>query len=168
MQEGEKEKRIRGWQTRGFKIYHKFEILVFLTTTQGQFWHLLKPPNPTQLLWVNLNPPNYPIIKITKIPLKWKTQISRLHHLSFSGSKSEVGKFHQISIFIFFIFFFCHHPLNKIFQNPTNLNPSAHFLQPHFFPPRLIAKKTQEKLNYYFSSNQTLPKKWKWKWKSDS
>ena len=55
MQEGEKEKRIRGWQTRGFKIYHKFEILVFLTRTQGQLWHLLKPPNPTQLLWINLN-----------------------------------------------------------------------------------------------------------------
>ena len=48
-------------------------------------------PQPTQL-------PNYPIIKITKMPLKWKTQIPLLHPaLSFSGSKSEIGKFHQIS-----------------------------------------------------------------------
>ena len=30
--------------------------------------------NPTQLLWINSNSPNYPIIKITKILLKWKPQ----------------------------------------------------------------------------------------------
>ena len=33
---------------------------------------LLTKPNPIQLLWVNLNPPNYSIIKITKMPLKYK------------------------------------------------------------------------------------------------
>ena len=27
----------------GFKIYHKFEIQVLLTRTQGQLWYLLKP-----------------------------------------------------------------------------------------------------------------------------
>ena len=91
------------------------------------------------------------------MPLKWKTQISWLHPLSFSGSKSEVGKFQQISKNKKNKK--CYHPLNKIIQNPTNLNPSAHFLKPHIFPWHLIAKKMQEKQNSNFLNNQTLPKK---------
>ena len=55
------------------------------------------PPksNSTQLLWVNPNSPNYPIIKITKMPLKWKSQ----HFLGFPFPLSLVSilgikKFH--------------------------------------------------------------------------
>ena len=53
----------------------------------------------------------------------------------------------------------CYHPLNKIIQNPTNLNLATHFLKPHIFPWHLIAKKMQEKQNSNFLNNQTLPKK---------
>ena len=93
-------------------------------------------------------------MKITKIPLKWKTQISRLHPLSFFGSKVRLENFIKSPKKKNY-----HHPLNKIIKNPTNLNPYAHFLQPYIFPLRLIAKKMQEKQNSNFLNIQTLPKK---------
>ena len=44
-------------------------------------------PNPIQLLWVNPNSPNYPIIKITKMPFKWKPR----HFLRFPFPLSLVS-----------------------------------------------------------------------------
>ena len=127
--------------------------------------------DPTQLLWVNPNPQNYLIIKITKMPLKWKwPKYSKIFKNDQNTPKSKndqntlkTQKMTKIPLKPKKLPI---HLLNpKIYQNipetkkMTKIPPKPKKWPIHLLKPRNLPKYPWNPKN---DQNTPEPKKWKW------